>query len=229
VITAFDASLLDRENRALQVDISDPGARVLSAVGVALNDVEIRIVDENDLVVPDGFAGHIQLKGRGITMGYYHKPESTAAAFLGAWLRTGDIGFFYNGYLYISGRHKDIIFRNGRNYFANDLEYMACTLQDISFGKVCFGATTSRETGNDNVIAFLAGVSDQKARDIFRQLRALLRSNLGITVDELVLVKSNEIPKTSSGKLQRFRLMQQYISGDFDDRRIVGDDIAAQS
>jgi acyl-CoA synthetase (AMP-forming)/AMP-acid ligase II len=223
VIKAFDASMLDRENIARQVDPSDLQARLLSGVGIALNDVEIRILDETDQPVRDGISGNIQLKGTGITKGYYHKPDATAAAFCGEWLRTGDIGFFHEGHLFISGRQKDIIFKNGRNYFPNDLETMACSLDDISYGKVCFGATTNRDTGYDKVIVFLAGVPEQKATETFRQLRALLRSNLGITVDELVLIKSNEIPKTSSGKLQRFKLMQRYISGDFDARRLTLD------
>jgi acyl-CoA synthetase (AMP-forming)/AMP-acid ligase II len=223
VITAFNASRLDREKRAYPLDHSDPAARVLSGVGVALNDVEIRIVDDNDLPLENGFAGHIQLKGPGITLGYYNNPGATESAFCGEWLRTGDIGFFFEGNLYISGRHKDIIFKNGRNYFANDLESMACNLEDISYGKVCFGGITGKETAQDKVIAFAAGIQESKAVETFSQLRALLRSNLGITVDELVLVKSNEIPKTSSGKLQRFKLMQRYINGEFDTKRITAE------
>lgn len=219
-ITAFDASALDFENRAVETDPSDPSARLLSGVGVALNDTEIRIVDNNDKPLAEGNAGQIQLKGQGITKGYYNKPEDTAAAFSEGWLRTGDIGFFFKGNLYVSGRHKDIIFKNGRNYFANDLEVMACTLEDVSYGKVCFGGTSSRETGHDKVIAFLAGSPGEKAMETFRQLRNLLRANLGITVDELVMIKSNEIPKTSSGKLQRYKLMQRYNAGDFDGQSI---------
>jgi acyl-CoA synthetase (AMP-forming)/AMP-acid ligase II len=225
VITAFDTNALDLENKAVKVDAAEPGARVLSGVGVSLNDTEIRIVDADDLPVPDGKAGHIQLRGPGITKGYYHKPEETEAAFCDGWLRTGDIGFFFEGNLYVSGRHKDIIFKNGRNYFANDLEVMACTLDDISYGKVCFGGTTNRETGHDKVIAFLAGSPGEKAMETFRQLRNLLRANLGITVDELVMVKSNEIPKTSSGKLQRYKLMQRYNAGDFNDTAISADSL----
>lgn len=220
VITAFDSAALDRENKALKVDATKPGDRLLSGVGVALNDTEIRIVDAVDLPVPDGIAGHIQLRGEGITKGYYNKPEETEAAFCDGWLRTGDVGFFFEGHLYVSGRFKDIIFKNGRNYFANDLEVMACTLDDISYGKVCFGGTTNKETGHDKVIAFLAGTPGEKAVDTFRLLRNLLRANLGITVDELVMVKSNEIPKTSSGKLQRYKLMQRYNAGEFDAMKI---------
>jgi acyl-CoA synthetase (AMP-forming)/AMP-acid ligase II len=223
VITAFDSAALDHENKAIKVDATEPGARSLSGVGVALNDTGIRIVDADDLPVPDGNAGHIQLRGAGITKGYYNKPEETEAAFCDGWLRTGDIGFFLEGNLYVSGRHKDIIFKSGRNYFANDLEVMACTLDDISYGKVCFGGTTNRETGHDKVIAFLAGSPGEKAMETFRQLRNLLRANLGITVDELVMVKSNEIPKTSSGKLQRYKLMQRYNAGDFQETAISAD------
>ncbi|MCX6283968.1 MAG: AMP-binding protein, partial [Bacteroidetes bacterium] len=176
----------------------------------------------------EGRSGHIQIKGPSITCGYYNNPGATASAFCGDWLRTGDIGFFFEGRLYISGRYKDIIFRNGRHYFANDLEELAITLENIKPGKVCYGATSDKETGQDKVIAFLAGMQEQKAIETFRQLRALLRSNLGITTDEVIFLRSNEIPKTSSGKLQRFKLMQQYINGEFDDRTIRGDKLDSQ-
>ncbi|MCX6247524.1 MAG: AMP-binding protein [Bacteroidetes bacterium] len=224
-VTAFDASLLDRENRAKPVVLSDSSARVLSEVGVALPDIGIRITDMDDNVVDDGTVGHIQLKGPSITSGYFNNPVATAEVFCGEWLRTGDIGFFFEGHLYISGRFKNIIFKNGRNYFANDLEEMASTLDDITFGKICFGGITSRETGQDKIIAFVAGMKEEKAVETLRALRSLMRSNLGITVDELVLVKSNEIPKTSSGKLQRFKLMQRYTSGDFAGRIKSSEDL----
>ena len=181
-------------------------------------DIEIRIVDDHDKLVADEISGHIQIKGPSVTLGYFNNSGATASAYCGDWLRTGDIGFFFEGRLYISGRYKDIIFKNGRNYFANDLEDMACSIDEIKYGKVCFGGTTRRETGQDKVIAFAAGLPEEKAAETFRELRALLRSNLGITVDEMVLIKSNEIPKTSSGKLQRYKLMQRYLAGDFDDR-----------
>jgi len=215
VITAFDARKLDLEGTAEEVPENHPDARLIPSVGIALNDTGIRIVDAHDTVVADGIAGHIQLRGASVTSGYYKRPDATQAAFCGGWLRTGDIGYFFKGYLYVSGRHKDIIFKNGRNYFANDLEIMACTIEGVSYGKVCFGGTTSRETGHDKVIAFLAGSPGEKAMETFKQLRALLRANLGISIDELVMVKSNEIPKTSSGKLQRYKLMQRYLAGEF--------------
>ncbi len=220
VATAFNAYVLDRENKAQPVDPADPSARLLSEVGMALNDMDIRITDIHDRTVKEGVSGHIQIKGPSITKGYYKNPVATAEVFCGDWLRTGDIGFFFEGRLYISGRYKDIIFKNGIHYFANDLEDLASTIDEIKYGKVCLGGTTDRKTGKETVIAFIAGLQVEKAPDTFRELRVLLRRKLGVPVDLLVLIKSNEIPKTSSGKLQRYKLMQRYLNGDFDDRVI---------
>ena len=218
VSNAFNAALLDRENRAVATGPSDPAARLISEVGIALNDISIRITNDNDQEVEEGISGHIQIKGPSITIGYYKNPEATASSFCGDWFRTGDIGFFFKGRLHISGRSKDIIFKNGIHYFANDLEELASEMDEIKHGKVCLGGTTDRVNGEEKIIAFIAGLPETKAPQIFREFRSLLRSRLGLSVDELVLLKSNEIPKTSSGKMQRYKLMQRYLSGDFTDR-----------
>jgi acyl-CoA synthetase (AMP-forming)/AMP-acid ligase II len=223
IATAFNASLLDRENKAQTVDPSDPSARMLSEVGVVLNDIEIRITDDHDYTVKEGVSGHIQIKGANVTKGYYNNPAATTSAFCGDWFRTGDIGFFFEGNLYISGRNKDIIFKNGIHYFANDLEELASTICEIKYGKICIGGTSDRVTGEERIIAFVAGLSEEKAHETFRELRTLLRSNLGISVDKLVLIKSNEMPKTSSGKMQRYKLMQRYLNGDFDGKILQPD------
>lgn len=222
-ISAFDADLLDRKNQVQPVDPAEPSARLLSEVGIPLSDVEVRIVDESDHPLETSAVGHIQVRGPAVTKGYYKNNVATASAFSGDWFRTGDIGFFYKDRLYISGRYKDIIFKNGRNYFANDLETMAATIAEIPYGKVCFGGITGKESGQDKVIAFVAGLPEETAGETFRSLRALLRSNLGITVDELVMIKSNEIPKTSSGKIQRYKLMQRYINHEFDYQKVTSE------
>lgn len=217
VVTAFDALALDKDDKAIEVNPSDANARLLSGVGVALNDMLIRVAGKNNDEVPEGTAGVIQIKGESITQGYYNRPEETHNSFIDGWFSTGDIGFLYKGNYYISGRKKDIIFRNGRHYFANDLEELATRIEDISYGKICFAGTTDHQTEEEKVIAFLAGSVGEKAAETLHLLRNLLRSTLGITLDELVMVRSNEIPKTSSGKLQRYKLIQRYLAGDFQD------------
>jgi acyl-CoA synthetase (AMP-forming)/AMP-acid ligase II len=221
VITCFDSDELDRNRKA--VKLISPAAsrkgRYISGVGIALNDISIRIVDESDVELPEGNAGNIQIKGPSITSGYFKNPEATENTFCGEWLRTGDIGFFFEGNLYISGRFKDIIFMNGKNYFANDLENLACSLDEISYGKVAFGGITDHKAGKDKIIIFAAGIPESKAAETLLTLRALFRKTLGIPIDELVILRSNEFPKTSSGKIQRYKILQRYQQGDFSANR----------
>jgi len=221
VITCFDSDELDRNRKAIK--LSSPGTsrkgRYISGVGVALNDISIRITDESDQELPEGNAGNIQIKGPSITRGYFKNPEATENTFCGQWLRTGDIGFFFEGNLHISGRFKDIIFMNGKNYFANDLENLACSLDEISYGKVAFGGITDHKAGKDKIIIFAAGIPESKATETLQTLRTLFRKTLGIPVDELVILRSNEFPKTSSGKIQRYKILQRYQQGDFSANR----------
>jgi acyl-CoA synthetase (AMP-forming)/AMP-acid ligase II len=216
VTSIFDSDKLDLEGLAFPATAgSHRHNRQLTSVGMALKDIEIRIVNENDELLPEKTVGHIQIKGSAVTAGYYKNPEATASLFSGDWLRTGDLGFFLDGNLYISGRFKDIIFMNGKNYFANDLESLACSMEEISYGKVAFGGITDPKSGKDKIIIFAAGIPESKAEETLQTLRALFRKTFGIPVDEMVIMRSNEFPKTSSGKIQRYKILQRYQQGDF--------------
>ena len=221
VVTAFDSAEMDKHQKAIHTKTSHSGkhGRGITAVGIALKHIEIRITDQNDELLPDGNVGHVQVKGNSITKGYYNNPTATHDLFVGEWLRTGDMGFIFEGNLYISGRYKDIIFVNGKNYFANDLEVLACDLDEFSFGKIIIGGITDFKTGKEKVLVFAAAVPDAKAPEILEKLRTLMRKDLGIPIDELIIIKSNEIPKTSSGKIQRYKVIQRYQQGDFSESR----------
>jgi len=217
VITSFESNTLDSSGKAVKSVSTHQGrhSRTLISVGRPIKHVTIRIVDEGGNELPENHGGHIQVKGGSITSGYYSQPEATAAVFNDEWLLTGDMGFIFEGNLYISGRYKDIIFMNGRNHYAHDLENLACTLDEISYGKIIIGGITDPRTGKEKVLAFLASVPESQASEMFHRLKSLFRKNLGISLDELILIRSNEIPKTSSGKIQRYRLIQRYLNGEF--------------
>ena len=189
----------------------------LVSVGFALPDIEIRILDENGSECEDQIEGHIQIRGGGITPGYYNNQEETDSTFDQGWLKTGDRGFFYNGQLYITGRVKDIIFVHGQNLYAHDLENLAAKHLDIPYGKVIVGGWFDPKKGQDQVILFLVGSPNQVTCDAFLSLRAFFRNTYGIAIDVFVPVRSNQVPKTSSGKIQRYKLISDYQNGVFDD------------
>ncbi|MBK7030326.1 MAG: AMP-binding protein [Bacteroidales bacterium] len=222
VVHNFDIEELDLNKVAKTVgqNTSHKPSRSIASVGIPLDQVEVRIVDDSDQLLPESMVGHIQVGGPALTRGYYANSEATEKAFCGEWLRTGDIGFYYEKTMYISGRHKDIIFMNGRNYFAHDLENLACSIEGISYGKIIFGGITDPKTSKEKVLGFIAGTPEAKANETLSSLRSLLRKKLGIHLDEMVLIRSNEIPKTSSGKIQRYKLIQRYLQGEFKERRV---------
>jgi acyl-CoA synthetase (AMP-forming)/AMP-acid ligase II len=83
---------------------------------------QVRIADDEDRELPPERIGNVHMRGDNVTRGYYEDPEVNAATFTAdGWLRTGDLGLYHQGELYISGRAKEIIFVNGQNYYPHDL------------------------------------------------------------------------------------------------------------
>ena len=94
------------------------------SVGRPFATAQLRVVDEAGTPLPTGEPGEVQVRGPFLMREYWEAPEATAAAFApGGWLRTGDLGRLdAEGFLYLSGRQKDIIIRGGENILAEEVE-----------------------------------------------------------------------------------------------------------
>ena len=190
----------------------------LVEVGTALPGVSIRVVDDEDQVTSPGFVGHIQIRGANVTKGYYKSPKLNEAAFCGDWLRTGDLGYILDGRLVITGRHKDIIFVRGQNFYAHDIEDSLNQLEWFDTGRVAVFTTTHPSDGSDLIC--IAGVfkkTDTNLSEQYNLTRTHVAKTFAIQVDYLIPVRANQIPKTSSGKLQRHTLKERFDNGDFVD------------
>jgi acyl-CoA synthetase (AMP-forming)/AMP-acid ligase II len=215
IIQPFNRARLQQEGIAVPVSYHEKESIELVSVGKPLHNVEIRVVDDKGRKAGDQINGHIQLRGAAITRGYYNNPSETKSLFDNGWLRTGDKGFIYEGNLYITGRVKDIIFMRGQNLYAHDLENLACSYTDIPAGKIIFGGLFDPVKGYDQVLMFLVGSPNPAIRDTFLNLRTYFRDTFGIPIDIFVPVRSNQVPKTSSGKIQRYKLISAYQNGEF--------------
>ncbi len=93
------------------------------SIGMAFPGLEVEIMDDDNHILPYGERGEICVKGDAVMIGYLNKPEATAEALKDGWLHTGDMGYMdEKGYVYISGRKKEMINRGGENIYPREIE-----------------------------------------------------------------------------------------------------------
>ncbi len=172
----------------------------LVSCGWTFDGHEIRIFDEDGKPLPDGHVGEIVFKGPSVTPGYFENPEATHQLLKDGWLHTGDLGFILQGELYITGRQKDIVIINGRNYPPQAIEWVVEEIAGIRKGSVVAFSIDGDATEKLIVIAETT-MTDNAA--LAQAVSERIRSALGLSVDKVVLVARGSVPKTSSGKLQR--------------------------
>jgi acyl-CoA synthetase (AMP-forming)/AMP-acid ligase II/acyl carrier protein len=188
-------------------------ALLLMAVGSPIPYCGVRIADDQDRAVIDGHVGHILIQGENVTKGYYENPDANAKGYTAdGWLRTGDLGMLKEGKLYITGRAKEIIFVNGQNYYPHDIESIAIRADSMELGKVVAAGIRPKHGSTDDLVIFVLHRMDMKEfLPIATQIGRLVNEHTGLEVASVVPVK--RIPKTTSGKIQRHLLEEDYLNG----------------
>jgi acyl-CoA synthetase (AMP-forming)/AMP-acid ligase II len=182
-------------------------------VGKPVAHCDVRITDARGTVLSPGQVGSIEISGPNVTGGYYgeHSPEPGDGHH---WLDTGDVGFFKDDSLYISGRLKDILFVNGQNHYAHDLENIVCRIDGIDAGKVAVCAVDDGDGKSEAIAVFVLHFGNPEAfASVATRVRKMIGEYAGVEVDLVIPVA--EIPKTTSGKIMRFALRQAFDTGEF--------------
>lgn len=137
----FGHTLLERYGMTETcINLSNPlhGERRVGSVGLPLPQVEARIADANDIPLPNGKTGEVQIRGPHVFKGYWQKPAETAAAFTAdGWLKTGDLGEQSpDGYFTLKGRAKDLIITGGLNVYPPEVERVLALHPAVQYGVV---------------------------------------------------------------------------------------------
>lgn len=189
----------------------DPDDDTISRVSVGVLDEcnEVVIKDLFGNILDPEYLGLIHIRGTNVMNGYYSKThEKNLGIDENGWFNTGDLGFFRNDWLNIFGRYKDIIILNGENYLVSDLE---------KTGKQTLAENTNliliqgkdRVTQENCLILF----SDSKSPDTLTTAGQAISATWRIPIQWGVMI--DEIPKTTSGKINRLALVVAWENGDY--------------
>ncbi|MGV0874235.1 fatty acyl-AMP ligase [Mycolicibacterium sp. XJ879] len=229
---------LDREHlgdgRAVEVAADAENAVPQVSCGRVARSQWAVIVDPNTgAELADGHVGEIWLQGANMGRGYWGRPDQTQSVFqnklesrldashaegapAGAyWMRTGDLGMYLDGELFIVGRIKDMIIVDGRNHYPQDLEATAAAVSPaVRAGfVVAFGVPDG--TGERLVIVAerAPGAGKADPEPIVEAIRAAVSRHHALRVADVKLVAAGTIPRTTSGKLARRACRTEYLDG----------------
>jgi fatty-acyl-CoA synthase len=183
-----------------------------TTVGRALPGIEVAILDpQTAAVLPVGEQGEICTRGYHLMAGYNDNPEATAKAIdADGWLHTGDLGRMDAlGYLSITGRVKEMIIRGGENLFPAEIEN--AILEHEAIGEAAVVGVPCSEYG-EQVACFMRSSNGHKPEPA--ELKAFIRERLSPQKTPKYWLWVEQWPLTGSGKIQKFRLAEQFVAGE---------------
>ncbi|TMK98233.1 MAG: long-chain-fatty-acid--CoA ligase [Actinobacteria bacterium] len=170
----------------------------------------IRVVDAEMHDVPrDGETmGEVVMRGNNVMKGYFEDPEATALAFAGGWFHSGDVGVMHaDGYIELRDRKKDIIISGGENISTIEVENTICSHPAVL---ECAVVAIPDERWGERPKAFVALAEGQRASE--QEIIDYCRERLA-RFKAPVAVEFGELPKTSTGKVQKYRLREREWAG----------------
>ena len=196
----------------------DTSGKFLS-VGHPCRGVSVRIMQEDQVLGP-GVEGEIVVQSPGVMQGYYNNPDATRRVLSPeGWLRTGDLGFLdAEDYLFVTGRVKDLIILGGKNVTPTDVEEVVDHVGGVRYSAAV--GIDSERTGSQrlHIVAEVRGDGGDREglSALVREIVQRVHRARGHRPAKVLLVRPSTIPKTSSGKIQRARLVEMIASHEVD-------------
>ena len=224
VILPLDASALERGQVAPPQE--DSLKRDIVSCGQLVCETEVVIANPDTLAgCGPNEVGEIWVADPGVAAGYWQRSDATAETFkaklkgkpqAGPYLRTGDLGFMQAGELYITGRIKDLIIIRGTNHYPQDIEWTVQQLHPAL--RPDYGAAFSIIEEGEEKLVVVQEVERQHqltlaADEILADIRQAISETHELQVSAIALVKSGNVLKTSSGKIQRRACRNSFLTG----------------
>ena len=215
------AVTIDRQGKGVRMLPVPEGAgagfdlRETVCTGASVLDTQVRIAAPDGSPLPEGRVGQVRAKGPGIFTGYFQDAEATAEALQDGWLCTGDLGFLKDGELYITGRTKDLLIIHGHNVMPHELEWQAESVTGGGGMARCGAFSVTQGTAGEQAVLVveIEGRGSEALSAVEQGIRSRIGQTLGLPLADVVFVRRGQLPKTTSGKIQRSELRQRYLDG----------------
>jgi acyl-CoA synthetase (AMP-forming)/AMP-acid ligase II len=148
--------------------------------------------------------------------GYLGRPEATAEALSDGWLDTGDLGFLWEGELYLTGRAKDLVILRGRSYAPEGIEHALAGLPGARAGCAVAASWLPEGAATEVLGVFVEaarGAEKEEVRALPAAVRRAVLAATGLPVDEVAVLAPGTLPRTSSGKLRRGEAVRRHLAG----------------
>lgn len=204
---AYIVTLLPKEDHV--ADGPEVETKKLTSCGKPIGDCEVRIVDEEGKDVAQGEVGEIAVRGESVFEGYWRNPEETARAIRQGWFHTGDLAHVDdNGYVYITGRKKELIISGGENISPREIEDVIYRHPSV-LEAVVIGVPDEKWGEAVKVVVVLRDGKMADSEEIISFCRQnLARFKVPKSVDFV-----DSLPKTATGKVMRRELKERYGNG----------------
>lgn len=196
-----------QETGALVVSTPEDRARRPDSVGRPILFAEVRIVDDAGRDLPRGELGEVIGRSPNSVTSYWQNPEKSAETFRAGWIHTGDLGRIDDeGYLFISGRKKDMIITGGQNVHASEVESTVLHCDGIVD---CAVIGLPDDFWGERVAAVVV-VEPGAEIDPEALIRSCRSRLAGFKTPKQVIVQQDPLPRTPTGKVQKFLLVERY-------------------
>ena len=200
-----------------------PGGRsiALTGCGLGLGAEQLLIVNpESASPLPVGQVGEIWLQGPNIAAGYWQKSEENLRDFQaytadgrGPYFRSGDLGFLHQGELFVTGRCKELIIIRGQNIYPHDVEKLVTACDPALRPLSCIAFTVTQADSEQLVV--LAESKQRRLQNVAEiqgKIQQVLVDEYGVSASHIGILAPLQLPRTSSGKLQRLLCREQYLA-----------------
>ncbi len=216
-INSLKISKNDYSEGKISITNSEEESFEVVSCGKVFPNTRLEIVDVNSSIpLSEDEVGEICLSNGSVSSGYWENEEETEKTFFInrqnkkiPMLRTGDLGFVHKSELYISGRKKDLIIINGRNYYPQDIEKVIEEAHDNIRTGCSAAFSVIGEISEELVV--VAEVKVKPSHQEFEAIRSHIIRHFQLIPKDIKLIAPRSILKTTSGKIRRRDMRQRYL------------------